>query len=81
MDSSVERINFDEVRQNAQAQRVDLQAISIFYDALTDDEFNLMKNQGLVTHVTGKSVVARFAKNGAVMFPKKAVGVYCLEAA
>jgi hypothetical protein len=72
--------DIEEVKRNAYAQGVALSEIAIFYDGLTDDEKDLMREQNLITHENGASVIARFAEGGEALFPQKITGVHCLGA-
>jgi hypothetical protein len=73
-------IDVDAIKGNAAAQGVPLSAIAIFYNGLTDDEKDLMREQNLLTHENGGSVIAKFTNRGDVLFPEKATGVYSLAA-
>lgn len=72
--------DIEEVKRNAYAQGVALSEIAIFYDGLTDDEKDLMREQNLITHENGGSVIARFAEGGEALFPEKITGVHYLAA-
>jgi hypothetical protein len=72
--------DIEEIKRNACAQGVPLSEIAIFYDGLTDDEKDLMREQNLITHENGSVVIARFTTSGEVLFPEKVKGVHHLGA-
>jgi len=74
------QFDIEAVKKNATEQGVLLSEIAIFYNGLTDDEKDLMREQNLITHENGGSVIARFTKGGEAMFPQKITGAHCLAA-
>jgi hypothetical protein len=57
-----------------------LSEITIFYDGLTDDEKDFMREQNLITRTNGSIVVAKFTDAGEALFPQKITEVYSLAA-
>lgn len=77
---TVSRIEIEDVKRNAAEQGVPLSGIAIFYDGLTDDEKDFMREQNLITHDNGSSVVARFTNTGEALFHEKIKGFHSLAA-
>jgi hypothetical protein len=71
-------LDFDEIRKNAKIDGIPLGEICIFYDGLTDEQVSEMDRSGLIADKASRRIMARFAPDGSVMFPEKAVGVYTL---
>jgi hypothetical protein len=72
--------DIEEVKRNAYAQGVPLSEIAIFYDGLTDDEKDLMREQNLITQINGGIVIAKFTASGEALFSEKIKGVHYLGA-
>jgi hypothetical protein len=70
----------DAIRQNAIAQGVDLSTITIVYENLTPDERNVLEQLGLITHTNETLTMAKFTKEGEILFKEKAQSVLYLGA-
>jgi hypothetical protein len=73
-------VDIDAIKRNAVEQGVPLSEIAIFYDGLTDNEKDLMREQNLITHDNGRIVIAKFTASGEALFSEKAEGVHYLGA-
>lgn len=72
-------VDFDAVRKNAKEAGISLSFITIKYENLTDDELDALTTAGLLTHARPpRGALGRFAEDGTVLFPEKAVGVLSL---
>ena len=74
------QFDIETVKRNAAEQGVPLSEIAIFYDGLTDDEKDFMREHNLITHSNGSIVTAKFTNGGEALFPDKIKGVYSLSA-
>lgn len=73
------RVDFEKVRENAAKDGIELRYISIKYVGLTGDELDDLSAHGLLTHaLSSTSALGRFADDGSVLFPEKAIAVFCL---
>ena len=74
-------INFSEIRENADKQSVSLQEIAIIYEGLTEAQITELLECGLLANDLGSGkCIGRFAKDGNVLFPEMATGVFTLSA-
>ena len=74
-------LNFDEIRQNAQEQGVNLQEIAIVYKGLTDNQIETMNAKGLLVQKLGNGGgIGKFSAEGEVLFAEMAVQVLYLGA-
>jgi hypothetical protein len=74
------QFDIETIKKNASEQGVPLSEIAVFYDGLTDDEKDLMREQNLITHNNGDIVIAKFTASGEALFPEKIKGVHYLGA-
>jgi len=73
-------VDLDLVRQNAAKDGIPLSEITLFYEGLTQEEFDGLLANNLSTHQTPRVVMARFMPTGDALFPEKVAAVYCLAA-
>jgi hypothetical protein len=74
-------VDFAAVKRNASEEGIPLSEIAIKYENLTDHEAEELQRRGLLPYVmTGGSALGKFADNGDVLFPSKAVAVLYLAA-
>jgi len=78
--SGESHIDVETVKRNAAEQGVELSSIAIFYDGLTEDEKDLMREQNLITQDNGSIVIARFTNAGEALFQQKIKGFHSLAA-
>jgi hypothetical protein len=78
--SDESHIDVEAVKRNAAEQGVRLSEVAIFYDGLTDDEKDFMREQNLITHDNGGSVIAKFTNAGEALFQQKIKGFHSLAA-
>jgi hypothetical protein len=73
-------VDFAQVIENAEKQRIDLSEISLFYVDLTETEIAELKRHSLFIDQTERRVIGRFTKEGIALFPDKVKEVYSLSA-
>lgn len=80
--SDTRAVDFAAVKRNASEDGIPLSEIAIKYEQLTPEEINALRERGLLTHSlpTSGNALGRFAENGDVLFPAKAVAVLHLAA-
>jgi hypothetical protein len=73
-------LDFDAIRANAANDGIDLAGVAIIYEGLTSEELAQMRAVGRIARETEQTVLGKFAGDGTVMFPDKAIRVIYLGA-